>query len=92
MRQRCTNPNGDKWKWYGGRGIEVYEAWMESFENFLSDMGERPVGRTLDRINSDGNYCKENCRWATPKEQATTNRGVFKPGLRTYEKVQGVAK
>lgn len=86
MRQRCTNPNSDKWKWYGGRGIAICEDWMKSFEKFLSDMGDRPDGMTLDRINSDGDYCKENCRWATPKQQAETNRGVFQKGLIPWNK------
>lgn len=80
MRQRCRNPNSDKWKWYGGRGIEVCAEW-DDFERFLSDMGERPEGMTLDRIDPDGNYCKGNCRWATAKQQAETNRGVFASGL-----------
>lgn len=79
MRQRCMNPNSDKWKWYGGRGITICERWS-SFEAFIADMGDRPVGKTLDRLDSDGNYQPDNCRWATPKEQATTNRGVFKLG------------
>lgn len=76
MRQRCTNPNNDKWKWYGGRGITICARWSE-FANFLEDMGERPEGKTIDRINSDGNYELANCRWATPKQQAETNRGTF---------------
>ena len=76
MRQRCLNPNSDKWQWYGGRGISVCAEW-DGFEVFLTDMGVRPAGKTIDRINSDGNYEKSNCRWATPTEQATTNRGVF---------------
>lgn len=95
MRQRCLNPNNDKWKWYGGRGIKISKSW-DSFEVFLDDMGERPIGKTIDRIDSDGDYCKENCKWSTPKEQALTNRGVFKAGIiphnkRTVEKVKGVA-
>lgn len=77
MRQRCLNPKSDKWEWYGGRGIVVCAEW-DSFEQFLLDMGERPIGMTLDRINPDGDYKKDNCRWATPKQQAETNRGVFK--------------
>lgn len=95
MRQRCQNPNSDKWKWYGGRGVSVCPQW-EAFEIFLADMGERPAGHTLDRRDSDGNYEKDNCRWATPKQQAETNRGVFKKGhnshaLRTVEKIKGAA-
>jgi len=80
MRQRCLNPNATQWKWYGGRGVSICERWS-TYENFLSDMGERPDGRTIDRKDSDGNYEPSNCRWATQKEQAVTNRGCFKPGF-----------
>lgn len=72
MIQRCTNPNHDFWEWYGGRGIEVCDRWR-TFANFLEDMGERPANCSIDRIDRDGNYCKENCEWADPDEQ-TTNR------------------
>lgn len=92
MRQRCRNPNGDKWRWYGGRGITVCVEW-DDFERFLSDMGDRPEGMTLDRIDPDGNYCKANCRWATSKQQAETNRGCFAPGSTPHNaKVKGVSK
>lgn len=76
MIQRCTNPNHDQYQDYGGRGINVCERWRNSFMNFLDDMGSRPQGKTLDRVNNDGLYSPDNCRWAAPKEQA---RGRRKP-------------
>lgn len=81
MIKRCTNRNCWAWKNYGGRGITVCDRWRDSFENFLADMGRRPLGRngkrplyTLDRINNDGHYEPGNCRWATWKEQAQNTR------------------
>lgn len=74
MIDRCTNPGATKFKDYGERGISVCARWLDSFENFLADMGERPDGKTLDRMQNDGNYEPGNCRWATPKEQATNRR------------------
>lgn len=72
--QRCTNPTCTKYPQYGGRGITVCDSWRNSFVNFLSDMGERPEGKTIDRKNNALGYCKENCRWASRKEQQRNTR------------------
>lgn len=69
MIKRCNNPNCGDFPRYGGRGIKVCDRWMD-FRNFLADMGERPAGLTIERINNDLGYIKNNCKWATSKEQA----------------------
>lgn len=73
MIERCTNPKRTYYSRYGGRGIMVCDAWLHSFAAFLADMGARPSGATLDRVNNDGNYESGNCRWATKKEQSRNN-------------------
>ncbi len=78
MIQRCTNPNVERYPSYGGRGIKICERWLNSFENFFEDMGERPSkDHSIDRIENDGDYNKDNCRWGTEEMQVrnkSTNR------------------
>ena len=73
-KQRCHNPNNDKYKWYGARGIEMCAEWRADFCSFVADMGERPEGMTLDRKDVNGNYEPSNCKWATPLEQGANKR------------------
>ncbi len=74
MKSRCSNPKNKKYLNYGARGIRVCPRWRTSFASFYQDMGPRPDGMTLERIDNDGNYYKNNCQWATYKEQNRNNR------------------
>jgi hypothetical protein len=84
MIQRCKNPKQTSFVYYGARGIKVCERWS-TFENFIADMGVRPVDKSLDRIDNDGNYEPGNCRWATKREQYLNSRPKHTSVLLTFQ-------
>jgi len=84
MKERCTNPTCKAYPGWGGRGISFDKAWMV-FENFIADMGEKPPGKSLDRIDNNGDYNRKNCRWATPAEQSRNTRRTITVSLDKVE-------
>src|SRR5437879_5828925 len=78
MKTRCYNKKRPEYPRYGGRGIKVCDSWLHSFTNFFADMGVKPKGFSIDRVDNDGNYEPRNCRWATRLQQARNMRSTIK--------------
>ncbi len=74
MKQRCLNVNNKDFKNYGGRGIKICDSWINNFGQFIKDMGLRPEGCSIDRIDNNKGYSSDNCKWSTPKEQANNKK------------------
>lgn len=86
MKKRCYLKSAEEYYLYGGRGIKVCDAWRNSYQSFIDDMGAPGEGQSIDRIDCNGDYSPENCRWATPKQQSANRR------VNRYITIDGVTK
>lgn len=92
MKNRCMNPKYRAYHRYGGRGVKICDRWLgkDGFKHFYEDMGNKPDGTSLDRIDSDGDYCPENCRWATQKMQVCNSARKLKARVTSEEMATAV--
>ena len=93
MKERCTNPKHKEYKYYGGRGIAICSEWSNSSKAFIIDMGPKPSSKhSIDRIDPDGNYCKDNCRWADHFEQQRNKRNSIKLSKSDVKNIRSVPR